>query len=129
MLLSPDTLHSITTAQFLQTTLKDKTLLNCITNIRKLYQQTAEVLIIFIQKQLGWPYLTPQGGLYTCCPTPNNQFSVDYSENLLKKTGVLVIPGNGFGPSMDNAIRLSYGPLCYTHEAIKEGIERIAQHT
>jgi aspartate/methionine/tyrosine aminotransferase len=128
-LLSADTLHSMATAQFLKTTLQQKTLHDYITKTRNLYEKTAKILTQSIEKYLGWPYLAPQGGLYTCSPTPNNQFSVDYSESLLKKTGVLVIPGNGFGPSMTHAIRLSYGPLCYNHEAIIEGIERIAHYS
>jgi aspartate/methionine/tyrosine aminotransferase len=41
----------------------------------------------------------------------------------LKETGVLLIPGTGFGPSMSSGLRLSYGPLCYEHEQIIKGIE------
>jgi aspartate/methionine/tyrosine aminotransferase len=127
-LLSADTLHSLATSQFLKITLQQNMLIDYITETRKLYQKTAKILINSINKHLGWSYLVPQGGLYTCCPTPNNQFSIDFSEDLLKNTGILVIPGYGFGPSMNNAVRLSYGPLCYNHVAIQEGIERIARY-
>ncbi len=36
-----------------------------------------------------------------------------------------MIPGNGFGPSMNHAVRISYGPLCYDHDKIKKGIKKI----
>ena len=49
-------------------------------------------------------------------------------KQLLKATGVLLIPGTGFGPSMNYGFRLFYGPLFYEHEQIIEGIERISQY-
>ncbi len=124
-LLSPDTLHSIATAEFLKHTLEEKTLKNFIDNTRNLYKKTSKVLIKNIEKHLNTKYLKPQGGLYTCIPTPNQENPVTFVEKLLKKTGVLLIPGKGFGPSMDHGLRLSYGPLCYQHEKIREGIEKI----
>ncbi|MBU0498297.1 MAG: pyridoxal phosphate-dependent aminotransferase [Candidatus Thermoplasmatota archaeon] len=128
VILSPDTLHSMTTARFLQQTLENNQLKQYLSGLRKLYKNTAQVLINALTKNLDWLYLPPAGGLYTCCPTPNHIPPFEFSETLLRATGVLVIPGNGFGPSMNHAIRLSYGPLCYHHKRICEGIERIATH-
>jgi aspartate/methionine/tyrosine aminotransferase len=127
-LLSADSLHSMATAEFLQQTLADKTLHSYIEQTRNLYKKTANVLIKAIDTHLGWKRLQPQGGLYTCCPTPQHQHPVTYTQQLLKKTGVLLIPGTGFGPSMNHAVRLSYGPLCYDHEKIKQGIEKISRY-
>jgi len=39
-----------------------------------------------------------------------------------------MIPGTGFGPSMDHAVRISYGPLCYDHDKIEEGIKKIGKY-
>jgi LL-diaminopimelate aminotransferase len=125
VLLSPDTLHSIAAARFLRRTLEDKSLESYIHETRNLYKKTADILINSIENNLGWKFLRPKGGLYTCCPTPYNQDPVLFVEEVLKNTGVLLIPGKGFGPSMEKAVRISYGPLCYDHELIKEGIERI----
>jgi len=128
VLLSPDSLHSMTTARFLEQTLKDGSLQQYIQDIRKLYRKTAEVMISSIDSSLGWKRLTPDGGLYTCCPTPHQVAPRGFVEHLLRATGVLLIPGTGFGPSMNNGLRLSYGPLCYNHDQIVEGIERIGQY-
>ncbi|MFO8077995.1 MAG: hypothetical protein R6U21_05085 [Thermoplasmatota archaeon] len=81
-----------------------------------------------IEEELGWQYLTPDGGLYTCCPTPNAEDPMTFVQRVLKNTGVLLIPGKGFGPSMNHAVRLSYGPLCQDHGLIREGIKRIARY-
>jgi aspartate/methionine/tyrosine aminotransferase len=118
-------LHSIAIARFLSRTLADDTLKNFIEDTRGLYEKTATVMMTALDDRLGWKRLTPAGGLYTCCPTPNRKDPVQFVERLLKATGVLLIPGTGFGPSMRRGLRLSYGPLCYEHERIVEGIERI----
>lgn len=124
-ILSSDTLHSMATSLFLEKTLQDKTLKIIIDDTRLLYKKTADVLIENIENKLNTKYLKPQGGLYTCIPTPEKKDPVRFVEKLLKKTGVLLIPGKGFGPSMEKGLRLSYGTLCYDHEKIREGIEKI----
>jgi LL-diaminopimelate aminotransferase len=128
VLLSPDTLHSMATAEYLKTGLADGSLKKYIENTRILYKKTAAVLIEMIEEELGWDYLTPDGGLYTCCPTPNAEDPMTFIQRILKNTGVLLIPGTGFGPSMNHAVRLSYGPLCQDHELIREGIKRISNY-
>jgi aspartate/methionine/tyrosine aminotransferase len=128
VLLSPDTLHSRATAILLERTLKNGRLQAYIDKTRRLYETTASVMLAAIDDHLGWKRLQPDGGLYTCCPTPNDENSDVFVERVLKATGVLLIPGNGFGPSMNHAVRLSYGPLCYHHDLIWEGIERIGRY-
>lgn len=128
MLLSPDTLHSMATAEFIKRALPDGTLRSFIDETRCLYQQTAEVMIESIDEYLGWKRLKPMGGLYTCCPTPKKEEANVFVERVLRETGVLLIPGKGFGPSMNRGVRLSYGPLCYHHDLIREGIERISEY-
>ncbi len=128
ILLSPDSLHSMTTTRFLEQTLADGSLKQYVNDTRSLYQKTAAVMMSAIDSQLGWKRLTPAGGLYTCCPTPHQMQLQGFVKRLLKTTGVLLIPGTGFGPSMRYGLRLSYGPLCYEHEKIIEGIERISRY-
>jgi aspartate/methionine/tyrosine aminotransferase len=43
----------------------------------------------------------------------------------LKATGVLVVPGRGFGPSLATGVRISFGPLVMTPERIVEGLCRL----
>jgi aspartate/methionine/tyrosine aminotransferase len=126
--LSPDSLHTMVTTRFLEKSSKSKSLKSFIEKTRLLYKKTSDVLIDQINKHLGWKYLKPQGGLYTICPTPGGEDPVQFVERILKHTGVLLIPGNGFGPSMDHAVRISYGPLCYQHDLIKRGIEKISAY-
>lgn len=126
ILLSPDTFHSLAIARFLETSINDGYVKKYIEETRQLYKRTAAVMTAAIDTYLGWNYLEPMGGLYTVCPTPNNSEPVSFVKNMLKKTGVLVIPGVGFGPSMNHGIRLSYGPLVYNHDSIVEGIRKMS---
>ena len=127
-LLSPDTLHSMVTTRFLEKGLGDQYVTSFIDTIRKLYRDTAKVLIDCIEEYLGWKYLYPKGGLYTVCPTPNNEEPFSFVGRVLKNTGVLFIPGLGFGPSMEKAIRISYGPLCNDHDVIEKGIKKVQKY-
>ena len=45
----------------------------------------------------------------------------------LKATGVLVVPGGGFGPSLAHGVRISYGPLVMNTEKIREGLARLGR--
>ena len=45
----------------------------------------------------------------------------------LKATGVLVVPGRGFGPSIANGVRISYGPLVNDTAKIEEGLARLGK--
>jgi len=127
-LLSPDTLHSMVTTRFLERGLSNQYVASFIDSIRKLYRDTAKVLIDCIEEYLGWKYVYPKGGLYTVCPTPNAEDPYSFVERLLKNTGVLFIPGRGFGPSMEKAIRISYGPLCYDHDVIEKGMKKVQNY-
>jgi aspartate/methionine/tyrosine aminotransferase len=125
-LLSPDSLHSMTTARFLEESLSDGSLANYIDKMRNLYQQTAAVAMNAIDKHMGRPRLEPKGGLYTCVKVGTDP--VRFTEDVLRETGVLFIPGTGFGPSMEKGIRVSFGPLCDEHEKIIEGMERVGSY-
>ena len=48
---------------------------------------------------------------------------------MLKKTGVLFIPGWGFGNVGKNAVRASFGPLINDIPKIEEGIIKISKIT
>jgi aminotransferase len=45
-----------------------------------------------------------------------------FAVELLKKTGVVVVPGSGFGEAGEGFIRISYAT---SEEMIKEGLKRI----
>ncbi len=56
----------------------------------------------------------------TSAPTPTSS-----CRRALKATGVLVVPGGGFGESLTNGVRISFGPLVRDTAKIDEGLARL----
>ena len=46
----------------------------------------------------------------------------EFVPEALKATGVLVVPGRGFGPSLANGVRISFGPLVMRSRPHHRGI-------
>ncbi len=71
------------------------------------------------------PRLTPMGGLYTVVDVGTDADA--FVPRALKATGVLVVPGGGFGPSLAQGVRISYGPMVMTPDRIREGLSRLGR--
>ena len=50
-----------------------------------------------------------------------------FVEKVLKNTGVLFVPGWGFGETLRNAVRISYGPLVDGLEKIGIAMQKVGQ--
>ncbi len=124
-ILSPDTLHQLTLANYLKKAVQDGSLRVYVEDVREQYKKAAAHIIQEIRKYTDLPHLTPQGGIYTSVNV--NMDGEKFVELLVKETGVLCIPGWGFGNTQKNAIRLSYGPLVNDPDMISEGIKRIGK--
>jgi aspartate/methionine/tyrosine aminotransferase len=72
------------------------------------------------------PCLEPEGGLYTVVDVGRN--GDDFVREVLPATGVIFVPGSGFGPSLENGIRISYGPLVNDLDRIEEGFRRVGEY-
>ena len=57
-----------------------------------------------------------------------NTDSTKFVETVLTKTGVLFIPGQGFGTTGKNAVRVSFGPLVEEIDKIEQGIIKMAKY-
>jgi len=124
-ILCPDSLHQMVLVTYLQKALDDGSLKKYINYVRKDYERAAKVTVEAIDKNLKMPRLDPQGGLYSCIDVGTDGDT--FVPEVLKNTGVLFIPGAGFGPSLKNAVRISYGPLVHDLDKIKLGMERVGE--
>ena len=125
-ILSPDKLHQMAFGKFITTSIEDGSLDVYLEKIRKLYKNTAEKTAEIIQKHLDFPIIQPEGGLYIFMKV--NTDSAEFVETVLTKTGVLFIPGIGFGITGRNAVRVSFGPLVEETDKIEQGIIKIAKY-
>ncbi|MDR7484128.1 MAG: LL-diaminopimelate aminotransferase [Armatimonadota bacterium] len=71
---------------------------------------------------VGWNPPTPKATLYIWMPTPNGTSSVQFAAEVLERTGVLITPGVGYGPSGEGYVRLS---LTTPDDRIDEALARI----
>jgi aspartate/methionine/tyrosine aminotransferase len=124
--LCPDTLHQMALFNYLDKNIKNGNLNKYLQQSRNMYKKAAEVTAKAIEQEIGYPYLKPKGGLYTVMKVPYNgdKFVMD----VLKNTGVLFIPGAGFGKSLQNGVRISYGPLVLNTTLIEDGMEKVGAY-
>jgi LL-diaminopimelate aminotransferase len=75
---------------------------------------------------LEWKVRKPKAGPFIWVKVPPRYSSVGFSRMLLRKTGVLVSPGFGFGEYGEGYIRLA---LNHPVEELKKALERIKEHS
>lgn len=122
-ILCPDTLSQMAMARFLAQSIDDGSLRRYVDDTNALYRAAADVTLAAIDTHIGRPRLEPFGGLYTVMDVGRD--ADQFVPEALKATGVLVVPGRGFGPSIANGVRISYGPLVRDHAKITEGLRRL----
>jgi aspartate/methionine/tyrosine aminotransferase len=124
-ILCPDTLQQMTMARYLERAISSGGLKRYVDSTNALYRKAAQVTIDAIDRHLKRPRLLPSGGLYTVVDVGRDAEA--FVPEALKATGVLVVPGRGFGPSLANGVRISFGPLVNQPDRIEEGLARLAR--
>jgi aspartate/methionine/tyrosine aminotransferase len=122
-ILCPDTLSQMTMARYLKSAIADGSLKQYVEQANALYKHAANVTMQAVDRHLQRPRLTPAGGLYTVVDIGSN--AEEFVPRALKATGVLVVPGGGFGASLTNGVRISFGPLVRDTAKIEEGLSRL----
>lgn len=124
-ILCPDTLAQMAMAAYLKKAIPDGSLRKYIDAANVMYKNAAAVTLKAVDTHLQRPRLTPFGGLYTCVDIGTNAEA--FVPKALQATGVLVVPGGGFGASLTNGVRISFGPLVRDTAKIEEGLERLGR--
>ena len=125
-ILCPDSLHQMAISAYLERAMSEGSLIPYLNKAREDYKSAAENTLKAIDENLGMPRLVPQGALYTVIDVGRD--ADEFVPEVLKHTGVLLIPGKGFGDTLKNAVRVSYGPLVLEQEKIFEGMERVGKY-
>ena len=94
---------------------------DCVREVRELYRQRRDALIQGLAAA-GWNVPSPPASMFAWAPIPERYRelgSLEFSKLLLRKAGVAVSPGIGFGEYGDGHVRL----------ALVENVQRIRQAT
>lgn len=121
--LCPDSVHQYTLAAYLDEALADGSLRTYMDENRVLYETAATHTVDCVRRYMEMPCLDAQGGLYTVVDVGRD--GDEFVRDVLPGTGVIFVPGSGFGPSLTNGIRISYGPLVNDLDRIEEGFKRV----
>jgi aminotransferase len=124
-LLCADTLSQMAMTRYLNQAVADGSLRAYVAEWNERYRHAAQVTAEAVDTYLGRPRLDSMGGLYTVVNIGSDADT--FVPRALQATGVLVVPGRGFGPSLAEGVRISYGPLVMNTEIIREGLERLGR--
>ncbi len=125
-ILCPDTLHQMALTDYISRGIANDSIKPYIRHTAELYQTAAQRTVQAIKTILKMPCLVPQGGLYTVMRTDVEGSA--FTRDVLENTGVIVVPGWGFGETLQQAVRLSYGPLVHDLDKIDEAMQRMAKY-
>ena len=90
----------------------------------KLYQERRDIIVDGLN-ELGWSLPKPKAAFYIWAPVPNGVKSQEFTVSLLEKTGILVVPGTGYGPNGEGYFRIS---ITTPTNRLKEAIKRLKEH-
>ncbi len=124
-ILCPDSLSQMAMARYLERAIPDGSLREYVEEAREGYRRAAQVTVEAVEEHLGLRCLEPAGGLYTVMELGEDAEA--FVPEALEATGVLVVPGAGFGPSLEQGVRISFGPHVRRPDRIREGMERLGR--
>jgi LL-diaminopimelate aminotransferase len=92
-----------------------------IERMNKIYTGRRNVVINGLNK-IGWNLKPTKATFYIWIPTLNKMNSMEFSNLLLEKTGIIVTPGIGYGEYGEGYVRIA---LTVDEKRLEEAIERI----
>lgn len=90
-------------------------------DIRNMYKQRRDVLVSGL-KELKWNVEYPKATFYVWFECPKGFTSMQYTDHLLEKAGVVVTPGSGFGSCGEGFSRIA---LTTTVEQLRLAVEKL----
>lgn len=95
----------------------------CVEENNRIYKERRDALVEGLKKA-GLEVIPPRATFYVWARVPQGYSSKEFASHLLKRAGIVVTPGNGFGPHGEGYIRMT---LCASLERIQEAVARILQ--
>lgn len=96
---------------------------SCIVKHNQIYKERMNVVLDGL-RSIGIQVEPPKGSFFIWAPVPKGYTSTEFAACVLEQTGVIITPGNAFGPSGEGYFRVS---LSVPSERLYEAITRIKQ--
>ncbi|MGL4378387.1 MAG: aspartate aminotransferase [Microcoleaceae cyanobacterium] len=91
--------------------------------VQQRYRDRRDFLVAGLA-ELGWNIPKPLAAMYLWVPCPPGMNSTDFALSVLEKTGVVMTPGNAFGPGGEGYVRVS---LIADEHRLGEALKRLKQ--
>lgn len=88
------------------------------------YQKRRDIIVNGLN-ELGWRLPKPKATYYIWAPVPAGMKSQEFTIHLLETTGILVVPGTGYGANGEGYFRIS---ITTAEENLEEAIKRLKEH-
>jgi LL-diaminopimelate aminotransferase len=96
---------------------------DCVDDHNRIYQERRDKVAKTL-RGLGIQTNIPKASLYIWARCPKGYKSAEFAEDLLEQVGVVVTPGNGYGPTGEGYFRIS---LTLNDKALDKGLAKFAQ--
>lgn len=93
----------------------------CVEDNNQVFEERAYTLVDGLNS-LGWKMEKPKATFYVWVPVPKGETSRSFTEILLDKCGILVVPGSGYGNAGEGYVRFA---ITLPRERIAEAIGRL----
>lgn len=89
----------------------------------RIYQSRRDVLLDGLAR-IGWQIPKPKATMFVWAKIPFEMSSRDFARELLRQTGVAVVPGSGFGGHGEGYVRIA---LVQPEDKLQEAVRRIEE--
>jgi LL-diaminopimelate aminotransferase len=90
--------------------------------VSEIYRARRDVFLAAVGR-LGYPVRPPRATLYVWLPIPRRYgSSLEFTADLLDRTGVVVAPGSGFGQAGEGYVRVA---LCVDEARLRDAGDRM----
>jgi LL-diaminopimelate aminotransferase len=96
---------------------------SCIARHNEIYKQRMTAMLDGLRK-IGVEVDPPKGSFFIWAPVPSGYTSTEFVTSVMEQTGVILTPGNAFGPSGEGYFRVS---LSVSNERLYEAVNRIKE--
>lgn len=93
----------------------------CVAQMRSIYTRRRDLLVAGLRK-LGLRVEKPKGTFFLWIEVPEGSTSANFASRLLKRAGIVVTPGNGFGVPGEGFVRMA---LTVDEKRLNEALERM----
>jgi LL-diaminopimelate aminotransferase len=97
---------------------------DCVEEMRQIYRRRRDITVDAL-RAVGVKVERPKATVFVWAPVPEGHTSASFATLVLDKAGVVVSPGNAYGPSGEGFIRLS---LTVKDDRLEEALDRIQHH-